>query len=180
MEILAIRREMYSYPDMFLRMKSRRVNKNEVLGESFRDFISEMFRTLYGTKNGVGLAAPQVGRMIRVAVIDRERTGEHPIVLINPSYEPTTDETVDSTEGCLSFPGITCIVKRHTAVRVRTKDMNYQDVVLELTGFPAIVAQHEIDHLDGCVFIDKAHTIVYGDDIASSLASIAMNSLDSM
>ncbi len=155
-QILKVNKKDYDNKDLFLRNKSRKLTRSEIESPAFRDFIQEMFDTLYSCGTGVGLAAPQVGIMQRVAVVDEKKDASNPLVLINPTYTPIGDEMVESPEGCLSFPGITVFVKRYKKVRVTSRDVNFNPISFDADGFLAIVCQHEIDHLNGEVFIDKA------------------------
>ncbi len=101
---------------------------------------------------GVGLAAPQIGVTKRVIVVD---TGEGLIELINPELLEMNGKQVD-TEGCLSAPGVYCDVPRAEKVRVRGWDRQGREVAYRAEGFPARAFQHEIDHLDGILFTDRA------------------------
>ncbi len=113
--------------------------------------IKDMFDTMYEA-NGVGLAASQVGILKRIVVIDT--TGVDPIVMINPVVVETSGEQIGS-EGCLSVPGKVGIVKRPNYVRVKCLDENMEPVELEGTEFLARAMMHEIDHLDGHMYVDK-------------------------
>lgn len=113
--------------------------------------IKDMFDTMYEA-NGVGLAASQVGILKRIVVVDT--TGEDPFVMINPVIEETSGEQIGS-EGCLSVPGKIGIVKRPDYVKVSCLDENMKPVELEGTEFLARAMLHEIDHLDGHMYVDK-------------------------
>ena len=107
--------------------------------------------------DGVGLAAPQVHHSVRIVLLalDPEEGFE---AWINPVLTPTTDEEVITTEGCLSVPDLRGDVSRPTGVRVEAYDHQGQHFVRHLEGFEAVVAQHECDHLDGTLYVDKADT----------------------
>lgn len=113
--------------------------------------IKDMFDTMYDA-NGVGLAASQVGILKRIVVVDT--TGEDPIVMINPVILETSGEQIGS-EGCLSVPGKVGIVKRPNYVKVQCLDENMKPQELEGTEFLARAMLHEIDHLDGHMYVDK-------------------------
>jgi peptide deformylase len=115
------------------------------------ELISDMFDTMYDA-NGVGLAASQVGILKRIVVIDT--TGEDPIVMINPVVLETSGEQTGS-EGCLSVPGKVGIVTRPNYVRVKCLNEKMEPVELEGTEFLARAMMHEIDHLDGHMYVDK-------------------------
>ena len=113
--------------------------------------IDDMLDTMYETC-GVGLAAPQVGILKRIAVIDT--TGEDPIVLINPVILETDGEQVGQ-EGCLSVPGKAGIVRRPNYVKVEAYDENMEKYVIEGTELMARALCHEIEHLDGHMYVEK-------------------------
>lgn len=112
--------------------------------------IEDMLDTMYEA-NGVGLAAPQVGILKRIVVID---VGEGPIVLINPEITERLGVQVDY-EGCLSVPGKTGIVSRPNQVKVKALDEDMNEFELEGEGLLARAICHECDHLDGIVYVDK-------------------------
>jgi len=113
--------------------------------------IDDMMRIMRKA-NGVGLAAPQVGILQRVIVIHPE--GMRPTALINPKIVKAEGEQIGQ-EGCLSIPGLYGDVKRSAYVEVEAMDRRGRELTYELEGMPARIAQHEIDHLDGILFIDK-------------------------
>lgn len=112
--------------------------------------LDDMAETMYAA-DGVGLAAPQVGVLRRIVVID---VGDGLLELINPEIIETEGEKV-GVEGCLSVPGRRCTVKRPTRVVVRAKDRRGREIEVEGTGLLATCLCHEIDHLDGVLYIDK-------------------------
>jgi len=113
--------------------------------------IDDMMRIMRKA-NGVGLAAPQVGVLQRIIVIHPE--GMKPTALINPKIIKLEGEQIGQ-EGCLSIPGLYGDVKRAFYVEVEALDRRGRELIYELEGMPARIAQHEIDHLDGVLFIDK-------------------------
>jgi peptide deformylase len=113
--------------------------------------IEDMMRIMRKA-NGVGLAAPQVGILQRVIVIHPE--GMRPTALINPKIVKAEGEQIGQ-EGCLSIPGLYGDVKRSMYVEVEATDRRGRELTYELEGMPARIAQHEIDHLEGILFIDK-------------------------
>ena len=121
------------------------------LTERTLTLIDDMFDTMYEAQ-GVGLAAPQVGILKRIAVIDT--TGEDPIVLINPVILETDGEQVGQ-EGCLSVPGKAGIVRRPNYVKVEAYDENMEKYVIEGTELLARALCHEIEHLDGHMYVEK-------------------------
>ncbi len=126
----------------------------ERIDKKIKKLIGDMLETMYDV-DGVGLAAPQVGQSIRLIVMD---AGEGPIVMINPKIIEATGEEADY-EGCLSIPGVTGKVKRHQEVRVEGFNASGKKVTMKANGLLARAFQHEIDHLDGILFTDKATDI---------------------
>ena len=144
---MALRNIMNYKTDEILRKKSRNVN---LIDNKILTLLEDMAETMYHA-NGAGLAAPQVGILKRLVVID---VGMGLIKLINPVIIKSYGEQLES-EGCLSIPGIFGIVKRPEKVIVRALNENGQAIELEGTGLLARAFCHEIDHLDGVLFIDK-------------------------
>lgn len=121
--------------------------------DTIRTLAADMAETMYKAP-GVGLAAPQIGQSIRMVVIDVTEDKTNLLTMINPVITATNDELALGEEGCLSLPGIYEKVKRHTQVTVEYTDLNNQRQSLEADGLLAICIQHELDHLDGVVFVD--------------------------
>jgi peptide deformylase len=141
------------YGDPVLRKKAVPVT---VFDEELRAFIEQMKDDMY-VSDGVGLAAPQVGRSIRLTVIDATAGEQEPYVLINPEIYFFSEEKSDYDEGCLSVPDITLTICRPTIVSVRALDENGTSYTLEnVDGLFARAIQHETDHLDGILFVDRA------------------------
>lgn len=147
------------YPDPLLRQIAAPVK--EVTPE-LRQLAQDMLQTMYEA-NGIGLAAPQVGCSIRLVVIHLadadERPAEdpasRPLVLVNPSLVQKSKEKATAEEGCLSLPGLSAKVKRPEAVTVRAHDLDGNLHEYEADGIFARCLQHEMDHLDGVLFVDK-------------------------
>jgi peptide deformylase len=120
-----------------------------------RKLVEDMLTTLYSVPNGVGLAAPQVGVLKRLIVIDvhREDVSSKPLVLINPEIQSLEGESIEE-EGCLSIPDIIAEVKRATKAVVTALNLDEETISVEGEGLLARVLQHEVDHLDGVLFID--------------------------
>ena len=115
--------------------------------------ISDMKKTLYEA-NGVGLAAPQIDLNIRMFVADDGESGFE--AYVNPVWEPVGNETNVDTEGCLSVPGYVGLVERYTTVRIKYQDVRGKKKQKVATGLLARCIQHETDHLNGILFIEKA------------------------
>lgn len=141
-------RPVVKIPDPVLRQKALPVEKiNKRLGLLLDDMLRIMRQA-----NGVGLAAPQLGKLQRIIVI--APVGYKPMALINPVITKFEGEEIGE-EGCLSIPGLYGDVKRAAYVEATAFDRRGDEVELELEGMPARVLQHEVDHLDGVLFIDK-------------------------
>ncbi len=148
--------EIKKFPDKILRNISKPVDN---IDDDLLKLIDDMFETMYAAP-GIGLAAPQVGVLKRLVVIDIS-AGEdktNPITLINPEILEMWGEE-EGEEGCLSVPGEFEIVKRASNIKVKYLNKKGETVELETEGLLARAIQHEIDHLDGKLFIDKLSPI---------------------
>ena len=125
-----------------------------------RSFAQEMTKTM-AAENGVGIAAPQVGRNIRMAIVKLNPGEKNEIIfpIINPEILELSEELEDGEEGCLSLRGMWGKVRRASRVLFRYKNLRNQEQTLELYGFNARIIQHEVDHLDGKLFIDRAYEL---------------------
>jgi len=140
-----------------LRQIAEPLGLDEISQEAFQHFCDDLLATMF-EYGGVGLAAPQVHVPLRVVVLElsEERGPEY---LINPVIEVLSEGTAFTWEGCLSVEGIRGRVERPDHVRVTALDRDGSSKVLELEGFPAVVVQHECDHLDGVLFVDRADPV---------------------
>ena len=144
--------DILTIPDKRLKHKS-----SEVLNfdERLEKIVADMFDTLYASGNGIGLAAPQVGIRKRIVVIDlKEDEKQNQIVLINPKIMSASEEKSVNQEGCLSIPGYYADVERPNEVNVEWTDLKGKKIKKKCSGLLSICIQHEIDHLDGVLFID--------------------------
>ena len=144
---MAIRKIVVLGEDEVLRKRARRV---DVFDKRLRTLLDDMAETMYKA-DGVGLAAPQVGILKRVVTID---VGDGLIELVNPEILETEGAVV-GTEGCLSVPGRRGTVERPERVVVAAQNRNGKEIRLEADGLLAVCLCHEIDHLDGVVYVDK-------------------------
>lgn len=145
-----------------LRQSARELKVEELQSPEFKRLVQDMIDTMaeYG---GIGLAAPQIHESVKVAILgfgeDNERypgMGEQPLtVLVNPKVTPLTEERQGFWEGCLSVPGLRGLVYRPKKIRVDYIDMTGAQQSVEAEGFAATVFQHELDHLDGVLFVDR-------------------------
>lgn len=141
--------DILTLPDPKLRTKAERVEDITAV----QSLIDDMLDTLYTTENGIGLAATQVGRKEAIVIIDLSESRDQPLILINPAVISGTDK-VFGQEGCLSIPDYYADVERYSSVVVSALDRHGNQLTMESSEFLAIVMQHEIDHLDGNLFID--------------------------
>jgi peptide deformylase len=137
----------------------QRAAEVEVVDDEVRDLAASMFRTMY-EGNGQGLAAPQVGISRRLAVVDVPPRGPPTYVLVNPRVTWASEETTREIEGCLSIPGMWETVERPARVVVETLDAEGRALRLEAEGDLARCLQHEIDHLDGVLYIDRLSPLI--------------------
>jgi peptide deformylase len=165
-----MRLSIFEYGEPILRAKGKRIDK---VDDRIRKLATNMLETMQAV-NGVGLAAQQVGQAIQLTVLDvspvedRPSTmtfnGEHvdpkakmPLVLINPRITLGTETEVGS-EGCLSFPDITGDIERAESVIVHAETLENEKIEIEATGLLARAIQHEIDHLNGILFVDRMNS----------------------
>lgn len=138
------------FPDPRLRTVAKPVAS---VDDSIRQLADDMIETMYAAP-GVGLAATQIDRHIRLLVVDVSEDQSQPLVFINPTFEKLADDTKPYDEGCLSVPGFYETVERTDRIRVSALDRNGQPFTLDADGLLSVCIQHEIDHLDGKLFVD--------------------------
>ncbi|MBI3453629.1 MAG: peptide deformylase [Rhodospirillales bacterium] len=144
--------QVITAPDPRLKAKTRPVPK---VDGRIRRLMDDMLETMYAAP-GIGLAAPQVGEALRVLVVDIARKGEkpQPLRIANPEIVWASAEQVPCEEGCLSFPDQFAEVTRPAEVKIRYLDHENEFCELHATGLLAVCVQHEMDHLDGVLFVD--------------------------
>ena len=142
-------------PDPVLRKKSAEVAPETLSSRQFREHCDNMILTMT-KRDGVGLAAPQIGKNIRVIVIN---TKDGPKCFINPRLTKKSWFKEWGDEGCLSIPNTFGQVQRHKKIKCSSLDPAGKKMIIEASGLMARILQHEIDHLDGILFIDKAKNI---------------------
>jgi peptide deformylase len=156
-------RPIVSIGDPVLRERSRELTLDEIRSPEIQTLIDDLIETKREA-NGAGLAANQVGEAVRVAIVEVEPGNPRypykpPVpltVIVNPEIEPLDAETVDINEGCLSIPDLRGEVPRSVSIRVRYRDRYGNERVEEQRGLTAGTFQHEVDHLDGVLFVDRA------------------------
>jgi peptide deformylase len=156
------RREIVTVGAAVLRERAREVTPAELASAPVQELIDDLVDTMRAA-SGAGLAANQVGELLRVAVIEVAGTNERypykpPIpltVIVNPVIEPLDDERFEINEGCLSVPDVRGVVPRSVSVRVRYLDRHGAEHAVVRRGLTAGTFQHEVDHLDGVLFVDR-------------------------
>ncbi len=126
----------------------------EEIDDEVRRLARDMFETMYDA-DGVGLAAPQVGITKRLIVVDPREERVKPRALVNPRVIEKGEETDRAEEGCLSIPGLREVVERASEVVIEAEDLDGETIRLDADGLHARVVLHEIDHLDGVLFVDR-------------------------
>ena len=140
-----------------LRQRGRPLDSSDLRSAGIQKLIDDMIDTMR-EYNGVGLAAPQVHEGLRLFVAlleDEPDEGTTAVVVVNPEIVSNTNAREEGWEGCLSIPDIRGLVPRSTDITVRALDREGRPIELRLKGFPARVVQHETDHLDGVLFLDR-------------------------
>ena len=157
-------KEIVTFPDPFLRLKAKPVKKFD---KELQTLIDDMFETMRA-EPGVGLAAPQIGESMRLVVIEYAEEPEDEdapepkpkrYVLVNPEITQKSEEMVEGMEGCLSVPGLIGTVDRHEKVTVKALTRHGKPQKVKAEGWMARILQHELDHLDGVLYIDRANEI---------------------
>lgn len=138
-------------PEPILRQKAKPVDFDVVSKHDLETLVKDMDATMRKT-NGVGIAAPQIGKSLALAIVDMRPT---PLVLINPVIKKYSWAKENGEEGCLSVPGHFDILKRAKEIVVKTFTLDGKPLTFTAKGFLARVCQHEIDHLNGILFIDR-------------------------
>lgn len=140
-----------TYPNKILRQKSKPVKTERIFSSEFKELITNM-RKAIKIGDGVGLAAVQIGVPERVILVEIEG---RPEVFINPALSGKSWKKIAIEEGCLSVPGVHGYVKRSYAVTVKALNESGEKIILKAQGIPAVIFQHEVDHTNGILFIDK-------------------------
>ncbi|MCX8029209.1 MAG: peptide deformylase [Brevinematales bacterium] len=145
-------REIIKYDNPLLLKPSEEVKD---FNDEIKKLVDEMFKVMYAS-NGVGLAAPQIGIPLRIAVVDVSPAGyEGKVVLINPIIKNKSKKYYLEEEGCLSIPGLYLPTLRHYSISVEYSDFEGRRNIINASGYFAKAIQHEIDHLDGILFVER-------------------------
>lgn len=164
--------EIIKLPNPKLRQRSTKIDRNFLLSKETQKLIEEMIPIMYAA-DGVGLAAVQVGQNIRLctigkialqlssgqAILEKHKLKRKDLVLINPVWRKTNIRKVEDIEGCLSVPKTYGKVKRYKNIQVTAWDQNGNPLSFNASDMLARVVQHEVDHMDGVLFIDKAKEV---------------------
>ncbi len=164
-------RTIHKFPDPVLRQKAKKIT---AFDETLQTLASDMVETMYDAP-GVGLAAPQIGESIQLIVVDvsKEEDEQQSMVMINPEITARDGNQVDE-EGCLSVLDLTAMVKRSQKITVTYQDLSGKEQELSTEDRFAVVLQHEIDHINGILFIDHLSTLkrtLYKKKIKKMLAA---------
>ena len=147
-------RDVLKFPDERLRRVSEPIDE---ITDEIRELARDMLEVMYD-EPGIGLAAPQVDAPVRLVVVDTDWTEEdaerNPLVLVNPEIVEASGK-ITWNEGCLSVPDFEAEVERAERVRLQAQDLDGKEIEIEAEGLQAVCFQHEIDHLDGVLFIDR-------------------------
>jgi peptide deformylase len=150
-----------------LRTRASALEPEWLADPEFQSFIDNMVETMRAAQ-GVGLAAPQVAHELRLFVYQAEGEGIPLTVAVNPEIEPLPGELVEDFEGCLSIPDLRGLVARHESLVLTALDRHGKPFRREASGFEARIIQHELDHLDGIVFLDRMQgfrSLAYAEEL---------------
>jgi len=147
-------------PNSLLHEKCRKLTKEEILSKTIQNLIKQMVPTMY-LKDGAGLAAPQIGELVQICIIAREYNKDKTkdLILINPTWEKAGVLKEWSEEGCLSVPDVYGKVKRFRKIKVKATNPDGEEISFTVGGFLSKAIQHEVDHLHGIIFTEKAKNI---------------------
>lgn len=145
------------HPNDLLRVHTEDLSLEMIQDADTQALIANMIETMYSA-NGIGIAAPQIGKLLRICIIGKEadKSLKEDLVLINPSWKRTSKKKTKDQEGCLSIPRVYGDVVRWKHISVTALDQNGAPLTFDAQGFFARVIQHEVDHLNGVLFIDSA------------------------
>lgn len=147
---------LVTIPTPSLRERSRELEVHEITTPEFQQFLDTLIETMF-VEDGIGIAAPQVGNNIRAIIVNLKKEGA--TAFINPEITKTSEATIVGEEGCLSVPGKYGNVRRHKRITLRALTRHGRKVEMEVSGLFATVFQHEVDHLDGILYIDRAFEV---------------------
>ena len=152
------RLQLTFHPYDLLRSTLREISPEELRSAQMQKLIDQMIETMFA-RNGIGLAANQVGRDAQIAILN---TQEGPVPIINPRIVKSSFRRESGEEGCLSIPGLFGMVKRHASVTLHALDRNGAPLRMQASGLLARVIEHELDHLNGILCIDRMSKVMHG------------------
>jgi peptide deformylase len=144
---------LVTIPTSSLRERSRELEISEITTPEFQRFLDTLIETMF-VEDGIGIAAPQVGKNIRAIIVNLKKEGA--TAFINPEITKASEATIVGEEGCLSVPEKYGNVRRHKRITLRALTRHGRKIEMDVSGLFATVFQHEIDHLDGILYIDRA------------------------
>lgn len=148
-----------TYKEPSIRERSIEVPAEKITTKEFQDFLDKLYKTFESQRNAAGLAAPQCGVNQRVVIV---QIGREAKVMVNPELTKISTAEVETEEGCFSVPNVYGLVTRPKRVSVKFIDRHGRRAELDVKKIEAVAVQHEIDHLDGILFVDKATKITQG------------------
>jgi peptide deformylase len=173
-KIMAIR-EVLKMGNPILRQIAQPIDLNQIDNKQIELLVQDMIDTM-NVENGIGIAAPQIGESIRLAIFDLKSDNDRYdvedeadlTVMVNPEYKPLKEsETQQFWEGCLSVPGLRGLVERPNKIQLTYYNLDGKKIEKEFEGFLATVIQHELDHLDGILYVDRVEAphLVFDDQL---------------
>ncbi|NQV12026.1 peptide deformylase [Candidatus Uhrbacteria bacterium] len=157
-----MKRAVLVHPNPELKIASLHVDEARFGSDELNELVKDLKEAMEEDK-GIGIAAPQVGVHDRLIIVDMADSG--PTAFVNPKIVSRSMSKIDFEEGCLSVPGVYGMVERHKKVKVKAYSQDGYPVTLSLKGTLAVVFQHEIDHLDGILFIEKVKVYTHGGNV---------------
>ncbi|MBU2566294.1 peptide deformylase [Patescibacteria group bacterium] len=153
--------EVLTYKSPSVRERSIEIAQKDITTKEFQDFLNKLIKTME-VEDGVGIASPQIGINKRVVIVT---LGRQVMALINPEITKFSDTLIETEEGCLSVPKVYGLVERSKKIHLKALDRHGRRFETDLKNFDSVVVQHELDHLDGILFVDKTHKITKGEYI---------------
>jgi peptide deformylase len=155
-------REVLRMGNPKLRQEASMINLDQIDRKELNTLVEDLKETMKAQR-GIGIAAPQIGELVRLAIFDLNSDNDRYdidedsglTVMVNPSYEALTDDAQAFWEGCLSVPGLRGLVARPSRIKLSYWTLGGESVIQEFEGFLATVIQHELDHLDGVLYVDR-------------------------
>jgi len=180
MNICKLEKSTWTSKDISLRQPCRELTQSDIESSWLRNLLDDMYETLYATSSGVGLAAPQVGIQLKLVVIDIKRDTKKPLVLINPSYTGIGTQMKTSSESCLSVPGVVGQVMRYEQILLTYTNLQGERIEKEYSGFEAKAIQHEVDHTNGILYVDRLVEGTRAEPSEGHIRRLAVKAVDNV